>query len=70
MSALPSWDVEASCLACQQPIYPDPAIFVALYDGPTHRALPLPGAPVAQHAVHLHISAIELKQEYACREAK
>ena len=73
--ALPSWDVEASCLPCQQcePIDPDPVIFIVLYDGPTHRALALPGAPVAQHAVHPHMSSIELKlfiQEYACREAK
>ena len=70
-----SWDVEASCLPCQQcePIDPDPVIFIVLYDGPTHRALALPGAPVAQHVVHLHMSAIELKlfiQEYTCREAK
>ena len=36
-------------------------------------ALALPGAPVAQHAVHPHMSSIELKLfilEYACREAK
>ena len=32
--ALPSWDVEASCLPCQQcePNDPDPVIFIVLYD--------------------------------------
>ncbi|CAI8058502.1 hypothetical protein GBAR_LOCUS31811, partial [Geodia barretti] len=72
MDELPSGDVEAGCLTCQ-PIDPDPTIFVVLYDEPTHRALALPGAPVAQHAVHPHLSAIELKlflMECACREAK
>ena len=70
-TALPSWDVEASCHC--EPIDPDPVVFIVLYVMPTHRALALPGSPVGQHAVHPHMSSIELKlyiQEYACKEAK
>jgi hypothetical protein len=36
-TALPNWNVEASCHC--EPIDPDPVVFIVLYDMPTHRAL-------------------------------